>query len=108
VETMTQEKLVQAGQEDVQTNQERRRTERFLVDLDRHHGYFLFTEDDITNGIRVEFDSDDIFQQFQSFVSQSSLRSNVGKRLFCDCVGEYYERYGTLYFRVREAHLFAK
>lgn len=80
----------------------------FMVFWTIDYGYRLNPENDPNVVITPEFDNKDVVQKFDLFFSNENLSRNVGKRIYCDCVGERYQKDGRDYYKVREARLFAK
>jgi hypothetical protein len=82
--------------------------ERFLVFYTIDYGFALERESDLDNVIFVRFENEDAQSKFQKFFSRENLKLNLGKKLYCDCVGSHYKEGGVDFYKVKEAHFFAK
>ena len=93
-----------------QEPEDRNNANRFLVSYDFEYGYSFVREGDRDTIIAARFAADDVRRQFDEFFSNANLRqiSEARKRIYCDCVGEFYERDGRGFYTVRSAHLFAE
>lgn len=83
-------------------------SDRFMVFYTLDYGYRLNPENDLDTIITPEFDGPGVEQAFNQFFSVQNLGLNVGKKIYCDCVGERYVRGGEVFYKIREARLFAK
>lgn len=83
-------------------------TERFMVFWTIDYGYRLNPDNDLDTIIIPEFESEDAAQKFDTFFSNENIDRRIGKRAYCDCVGERYERDGVNFYKIYEARLFAK
>ncbi|MGE0828012.1 MAG: hypothetical protein AB7O04_01510 [Hyphomonadaceae bacterium] len=72
------------------------------------YGYTLSPANDMTQVIIAEFQDDRVLQEFNEFFSNDSMARNLGKRVYCECVGDLTAREGRRSFTVREARLFAE
>ena len=82
--------------------------DRFMVFWTIDYGYRLNPDNDLDTVIVPEFESEDILREFNTFFSNDNLSLIVGKRIYCECVGERFEKDGAIFYKIREAHLFAK
>jgi hypothetical protein len=82
--------------------------DRFMVFWTMDYGYRLNPDGDLDTVIVPEFESEDTLREFNAFFSNENLSLNVGKRIYCDCIGERFERDGAIFYKIREARLFAK
>lgn len=80
----------------------------FMVSYERHYGYSLNREHDLQESITPVFIDRDIKEKFDNFFSQENLARNVGKRIYCECTGDSLDRYGSVFYRIREARLYAR
>jgi hypothetical protein len=76
--------------------------ETFLVFYDLHHGYKLARQNDTDRIITQEFATVDVQDTIELFVWQDKP-SLAGKRILCDCVGEWFDRDGSTIFLIRKA-----
>jgi hypothetical protein len=83
-------------------------TDLFMVFWTIDYGYGLDTESDMEAVILPEFDNDDVLNKFDMFFSNENSSLIVGKRIFCECVGEWFEKNGIKSYRIHDARLFAK
>jgi hypothetical protein len=82
--------------------------ERFLVFYTIDFGFSLERENDLGNVIFAKISDENVLSEFKKFFSQENLRLNVGKTLYCDCIGSHYKEHGVDFYKIQEAHLFAK
>ena len=83
-------------------------SDRFMVFWTIDYGYRLNPDNDLGTIIIPEFESEDTLKVFNLFFSNENIGQRIGKRTYCDCVGERYERDGAIFYKIHEAHLFAK
>lgn len=80
----------------------------FMTSYEMHYGYSLNKEDESQESIIPIFTDASVEEKFDQFFSQENLAKNAGKKIYCECVGDSLERYGTVFYRIRKARLFAK
>lgn len=80
----------------------------FIVFWDFEYGYRLSPPNDLNTVIIPEFDGEGVEQEFNEFIKIENLGLTVGKKTYCDCFGERYEKDGAIFYKIRKAHLFAK
>jgi hypothetical protein len=80
----------------------------FMVSYEMHYGYSLIREGDLQASIIPILIDEEVIRKFDEFFSEENLSRNVGRRIYCKCVGESLERYGGVFYRIRDASLFAK
>lgn len=83
-------------------------TERFMAFWDMEYGYILNPDGDLDTIITPEFENDNVLQAFNTFFSNENIINRINKRTYCECTGERYERDGAIFYRIREARLFAE
>lgn len=80
----------------------------FVVFWTIDFGYRLTSSNDTDTVITPEFESGEVLGEFNKFFSNDNLARYVGKKIYCDCVGERFEKDGGVFYRIREAHLSAR
>lgn len=80
----------------------------FLVEYEMHYGYSVIKEDDLQKIMTPIFINKDDKRQFDNFFSQESLEKSTGKRIYCQCSGDSLERYGSVFYGIRNARLFVR
>jgi hypothetical protein len=79
----------------------------FMVFWTVDYGYRFNPMGDQDTIVTPELEGEAVKREFSQFFSTQNLALHMGKKIYCECLGERYERYGAVFFRVREARLFA-
>lgn len=80
----------------------------FAVSYEMHHGYSLAAESGQPDSIVPILLDKDVKGAFDQFFAQENLAGIVGKRIYCECVGDSLERDGGIFYSIRKARLFAR
>ncbi|HRO03667.1 MAG TPA: hypothetical protein PLS69_08715 [Terricaulis sp.] len=80
----------------------------FFAAYTHHDGYTLSPPDNINEIIIAGFSNDDALQSVNRFFSTDNLQQHVGKKIYCECAGEWQQRNGQVFYLVREARLFSE